>query len=340
MGQSLAVKYRPTTLDQVCGQRSIIKILTAQATSKSLSSAYLFCGSSGIGKTTIARAFASLINDGAGKPVEIDAASHNGVDAIRPLLQSATERALDCEYKVIILDECHVLSTAAWNVFLKSLEEPTEYTIFILCTTDPQKIPATILNRVQRFNFQRLSLDAVKQRLQFICQQEHFTDYDASIDYIAKQADGGMRDAIALLERAASYSTSLTIDNVMEAIGSSSFEDLFGFVDSFVDGKVDALLNYIEQYHQDGGDVKLFVDQLLEFVVDLGKYSMFHDLRTTRIPAIYEDKLKYTVKFKDSTAMFVWLTERILDIKNTLKKDASPKIALEAMVLTSCKELG
>lgn len=340
MGQSLAVKYRPTSLTEVCGQQSIVKILTTQARNKVLSNAYLFCGGSGVGKTTIARAFASLINDGVGTPIEIDAASHNGVDAVRALIQSASERALDCEYKVIILDECHALTSQAWQVLLKVLEEPSEFTIFVFCTTDPQKIPTTIINRVQRFNFQRLSLDIVKQRLAYICEQEGYTEYQDAVEYIAKLSEGGMRDAIARLEKAASYNPQLTMANVMEALGGSSYDELFSFVDSFVDGKDAELLSFIEAYHFGGGDIRAFVDRLLEFVLDLGKYSLFQDCATTKIPKTYEDRLRFTTGFRDSLQYFVWLTDKLLAIKNAIKKDASPKVTFEAMVLTACRMPG
>ena len=161
MGQSLAVKYRPHAFEDVCGQESIIKILNMQASTKRVSNAYLFCGASGCGKTTIARIFASKINEGKGTPIEIDAASHNGVEAVKTLVKGASERSLDSEYKVIILDECHSITNQGWQAFLKGIEEPSEYTIFIFCTTDPQKIPPTIINRVQRFNFQRISNDKI-----------------------------------------------------------------------------------------------------------------------------------------------------------------------------------
>ena len=340
MGQSLAVKYRPTSLEEVCGQRSIVKILSQQAQSQNLANAYLFCGSSGVGKTTIARAFASLINKGIGHPIEVDAASHNGVDAVRSLIQGASERALDCEYKVIILDECHALTSQAWQVLLKCLEEPFEFTIFIFCTTDPQKIPSTIINRVQRFNFQRLPFETVRDRLVHICECEGYTDYTDAVDYIAKVSDGGMRDAIARLEKAASYSSTLTLANVMEALGGVSFDDLFTFVDAFVDGKDTEVLNYIEKYHQGGGDIRAFVDRLLEFTLDLSKYSIFQSCSTTKVPQLYEARLKYTTSFKNSTQYFVWLVERLLSIKNALKKDASPRVTFEAMVITACRMPG
>ena len=130
--------------------------------------ALLFCGSSGCGKTTCARIFANEINQGFGEPIEIDAASNNGVENIRMITKAANERALDGEYKIYIIDETHALTSQSWQAFLKCLEEPPKYTIFIFCTTDPQKIPETILNRVMRFNFTRIPIEQIKDRLKYI----------------------------------------------------------------------------------------------------------------------------------------------------------------------------
>ena len=151
--EALAVKYRPKTFEDVVSQNAIIRILRKQIELKQFKNCYLFCGASGCGKTTVARIFANAINQGNGNPIEIDAASNNGVDNVRQLIKTASERSLDSEYKIIIIDECHALTTQAWQAFLKCIEEPPMYTIFIFCTTDPQKIPTTIINRTMRFNF-------------------------------------------------------------------------------------------------------------------------------------------------------------------------------------------
>ena len=155
--EALAVKYRPRIWDDITEQKSIVKILKRQIETKTFKNAYLFAGASGAGKTTASRIFANEINNHQGSPIEIDAASNNSVDNVRNIVKSAQERAIDCEYKIFIIDEAHALSNAAWQAFLKCIEEPPEYTIFIFCTTDPQKIPATILNRVQRYNFTKIS---------------------------------------------------------------------------------------------------------------------------------------------------------------------------------------
>ena len=170
---SLAVKYRPKKFDEVVECSATKVILQQQLSSHDIKNAYLFCGPAGCGKTTCARIFANEINNGNGSPIELDAASNNSVDDVREIIQQAKTASLDSEYKVFILDEVHALSNSAWQAMLKVLEEPPVKSIFILCTTDPQKIPKTILSRVQRYNFQRLSQQAIFDRLKKIIEFEN-----------------------------------------------------------------------------------------------------------------------------------------------------------------------
>ena len=172
---SLAVKYRPQTLDEICGQSSIVKILRRQIETKSYKHSYIFTGPSGTGKTTTGRILAKAINGSLDGLEELDAASNNGVENIRILIKSAQERSISSLYKIYIIDECHALTNAAWQALLKCIEEPPEYTIFIFCTTDPQKIPATIINRCQRYNLSKISTEQLVERLTYICKQEGFT---------------------------------------------------------------------------------------------------------------------------------------------------------------------
>ena len=151
--ESLAVKYRPNSWDEVFGQDVIVEILKKQIETNTIKNAYIFSGASGCGKTTVARIFANEINDHKGLPIEIDGASNNGVDNVKNIINEASQRSLNSEYKIYIIDEAHMLTTPAWNAFLKTIEESPKYTIFIFCTTDPQKIPETIKNRCMRFNF-------------------------------------------------------------------------------------------------------------------------------------------------------------------------------------------
>ena len=173
--KSLAVKYRPKNWEDMTEQEYIKIILENQIKTNTIKNAYLFCGPAGCGKTTSARIFAKEINEGNGTPIEIDAASNNGVDQIRTIIDDAKYKPLETKHKVFIMDECHMLSTGAWNAMLKLLEEPPKTTIFILCTTDPQKIPATILSRVQRYDFQKISYDGIVNRLVYILEQEGYS---------------------------------------------------------------------------------------------------------------------------------------------------------------------
>lgn len=172
--QSLAVKWRPKDWEDLTEQEYIKIILQNQITTQTIKNAYLFCGPAGCGKTTSARIFANKINDNKGLPIEIDAASNNGVEQVRTIIEDAKFKPLDSNYKIYIMDECHMLSTGAWNAMLKLLEEPPKTTIFILCTTDPQKIPATILSRVQRFDFCKISQQGIIDRLEYILNQEGY----------------------------------------------------------------------------------------------------------------------------------------------------------------------
>jgi len=172
--QSLAIKYRPKSFDDVVEQSTIKAILWEQIDSREFQHCYLFVGGAGTGKTTCARIFANEINDGQGSPIELDAASNNSVDDMRDLIQQSQTKSLNSEYKVFIIDECHMITVQGWNAILKLIEEPPAKSIFIFCTTNPERIPRTILSRVQRYDFQHISLDGIINRLEYILQQENF----------------------------------------------------------------------------------------------------------------------------------------------------------------------
>lgn len=172
--KALAIKYRPTSFDDVVEQNSVKIILEQQIKEKSFKSAYLFVGGAGTGKTTCARIFANDINHGEGNPIELDAASNNGVDDVRNIIQQAKTKSLDSEYKIFIIDECHALSNSAWQAMLKIIEEPPAKSIFIFCTTNPERIPKTILSRVQRYDFNRISTEGIVNRLKYILEQENY----------------------------------------------------------------------------------------------------------------------------------------------------------------------
>ncbi|NLE03627.1 MAG: DNA polymerase III subunit gamma/tau, partial [Crenarchaeota archaeon] len=275
MSVSLAVKYRPTEWESVAGQDSIVKILKRQLESGEIKNAYLFCGTSGCGKTSLARLFANKVNEGKGSPIEIDAASNSGVENVRQLIQSAQERSIDGKYKIFILDECHVFTTPAWNAFLKGIEEPPKYTIFIFCTTDPQKIPATILSRVQRYNFTRIANNTIKDRLEYICRNENITTYtDEAIDYISKISDGQLRLAISMMEKVIALGD-LNIENTLKALGNYSYDVFFNLVNAVIDANEAEVLRIVANFYNEGNDLKLFVEQFLTFNLNVCKYALF-----------------------------------------------------------------
>lgn len=172
--KALAVKYRPTVWEDVTEQNSTKIILQQQIESGEVKNAYLFCGPAGCGKTTCARIFANEVNHLQGNPIELDAASNNGVDDVRNIIQQAQTQSLNSEYKIFIIDECHALSNSAWQAMLKIIEEPPAKSIFIFCTTNPERIPKTILSRVQRYDFNRISTEGIVNRLKYILEQENY----------------------------------------------------------------------------------------------------------------------------------------------------------------------
>ena len=333
MAESLAVKYRPKEFDEVCSQKAVIQILEKQLSQKEVKNCYLFCGPSGTGKTTLARIYANKLNGGIGQPIEIDAASNSGVENVRQIIKAAQERSLQGKYKVYIIDECHALSNAAWQAFLKCIEEPPRYTIFMFCTTDPQKIPQTILNRVCRFNITKIPTEELKNRLLYVCKQENFTNYEAACDYISKISNGGARDSLANLEKAAAYSTDLSLNNVLTALGNYSYNTFFELLNAFIDADQGTILRVISNYYEAGNDLKLFVDQFLAFTIDVTKYSIFKSFELIKIPENMKAELDNVINIQDATKYFTYVIDRVLDTKNMIKSDSQIRASIEVMFL-------
>lgn len=331
--ESLSVRYRPRTLDECVGQSSVVKIIKRQIETGQFKNAMLMRGASGCGKTTIARIIANMINEGCGEPIELDAASNNGVENVRQIIRDAQERSIDSKYKVYILDECHCFTAAAWQAFLKCIEEPPKYTIFIFCTTDPQKIPETILNRVQQFTFTRIPTDLIKQRLAYVCRQEGFTNFEESIDYIAKISEGVMRSALTYLDKCASHSSDLNINNVLEALGNYSYETFFDLINFMIDGNERDVLKIVSDFYDQGNDLKLFVDQFLNFCMDVTKYALFKSPDVTRIPLSMENQLQGATNFDNAAKYYTYVIDKLLVLKNMLKSDSSPRSTIEILFL-------
>ena len=343
--KSLAVKYRPNTLNTVCGNELIVKILNKVLEKGTPKNAYLFAGPSGCGKTTIARCFANALNNNVGDPIEIDAASNGNVDQVRAIVEAANQRSLTGKYKIYIIDECHAISSAGWQAFLKGIEETPEYTIFMFCTTEPNKIPATILTRVQRFNITKISNSEIKARLEFICQQEGFTNYEDTCELISKLCNGGMREAITKLDQCADLSTDLSISNTKMVLGESPFERMLKLTNCLIGNNEQFTLAAIETLDSEGRDLKQFINDYLSFVLELTKYILFKNIGVTNIPAYLENSgdpmisVSYTTSFEGALSWFNNLTDKLLDIKSAIKYDTAVKSIIEAYLLQVCRKV-
>lgn len=335
--QSLSVKYRPHNWDNIIGQDVIVKILQKQIETNSIKNAYIFSGASGCGKTTAARIFAEEINNHKGNPIEIDGASNNGVDNVKQIINSASQRSIDSEYKIYIIDEAHMLTTPAWNAFLKTIEESPKYTIFIFCTTDPQKIPDTIKNRCMRFNFTRISSKEIVQRLKYICDSENVKDYHDAIDYISRISHGEMRNAISKLETCLDYSKDLTMESVLQALGNFSYDKFFTLINAVIDGNFKPVSDEISSIYDEGADMKLFVSNFLNFILDIMLYSLNHDIACTTLPITYKDNLEFSIGFEDATKYYNYYLDKLLDLKNMIKYDMEPLQTILVMFNRMCR---
>ena len=334
--EALATKYRPRTFKDVVCQDNIKKVLTNQLETGEVKQAYLFAGSAGTGKTTSARIFANEVNGGKGKPIEIDGASNNGVDNIRNIIDDCRMKSLDSKYKVYIIDEVHMLSIGAFNALLKVLEEPPKGVIFILCTTDPHKIPATILSRVQRFQFKRIPQNEVVNRLQYVLQQEGKITYDMdALQYIAKLADGGMRDALMKLDTVLGYTTEITMEAVLDCLGITNYDYLFKIVSSIIKQDATTPMQLIDDLYKQGKDLKLFVKDLSKFILDLCKLELTQDINTTMIPP--ELKTKCTqLLCKCDLDLLVDIMDAVNKLMDKIKYEQNPKSLIESELIILC----
>lgn len=291
MYHALYRKYRPVDFNSVVGQDSIIKTLKNSIKNHNFSHAYMFFGPRGTGKTTVSKIFARNINclnskDGIACEecsackvsfskdcvdiIEIDAASNNGVDEIRDLKNKISLVPSELKYKVYIIDEVHMLSIGAFNALLKTLEEPPEHAIFILATTDPQKVPETIISRCQCFSFKRISDKAIVDRLKYVCSCENIDVEEDVLENIALLSDGGLRDALGSLDKLVSYTESkITMDDFNEVNGVISSKDMDIFLSDILSGNIPNVLTSIAKFNDSGKNLIQIMSQLINFSRDI-----------------------------------------------------------------------
>jgi len=352
MHQSLYRKYRPQTFDDVVGQKVIIKSLKNVILKNKISHAYLFTGPRGTGKTSVAKILAKTVNcvnltdtspcnecvsctqinqKQTVDVIEIDAASNNGVDEIRELKSKVSLVPTVGKYKIYIIDEVHMLTIGAFNALLKTLEEPPAHIIFILATTEPHKIPETILSRCQKFDFKRIDDKSMDKRLKYICKSEKIDIEDQALEEIIRFSSGGMRDSISLLEQAQVYSDSIIkLDDVHEINGTLPQSQLKELIENIIDKNLVEVFKLLEKYDEQGKNLIKLVEEIILFfknIVILKNTNSYIAENISR--EIYNDIIT-----KISTEEVFQNISKIYNYLNKMKNYSNPKLVFELLMIS------
>lgn len=342
--RALTRKYRPNSFEDIVSQDHVSNTLLNAIKQNRLSHAYMFCGPRGVGKTTMARVLARIINeidssvDGESlnqtlNIIEMDAASNNKVEDVHHLRESVRIPPQNGRYKVFIVDEVHMLSKAAFNALLKTLEEPPEHAIFIFATTEPHKVLPTILSRVQRFDFKRISVEEIVHRLRKISLDEHISIDEESLHVIAKKADGALRDALGLMDQAIAFcGNTITHNELLQALNVVGTDRLFQFMDCVKDHDANKGLELINTLLQEGYDIQEFLIGLTEHLRNL--YIAHHSPQLYLVEASEETKSKYTATATGFSRDDLMRMLHIVSEAQIKLKDASqPRIQFEITLL-------
>lgn len=349
-------KFRPNEFEEVKGQDAIVTTLRNQIKTGRIGHAYLFCGTRGTGKTTVAKIFAKAVNcenpiDGspceecrtckeisAGvsmNVIEIDAASNNGVDNIREIREEVAYRPTEGKYKVYIIDEVHMLSIGAFNALLKTLEEPPEYVIFILATTEAHKIPVTILSRCQRYDFKRISLDTITNRLSELVEKEGLDVEEKALRYVARMADGSMRDALSLLDQCIAFyiGQRLTYEHVLQVLGAVDADVLGTFLRTIVNRDVKGAMDSIESLIMEGRELTQLAADLTWYLRNLLLIKNSDQVEDV-VDASKETiaRMKEEAGLMDSEDIFRYI--RVFsDLTNQMRFSAQKRVLFEVAVI-------
>ncbi len=357
MYQVLYRKWRPRSFSDVAGQEHITSTLAKEIISGKVSHAYLFTGSRGTGKTTCAKIFAKAVNclnPVEGNPcnqceicqgiddgtildvIELDAASNNGVDNIREIIEESNFTPVNAKYRVYIIDEVHMLSTGAFNALLKTLEEPPAHIKFVLATTEVHKIPSTILSRCQRFDFHRITPEAIAKRVKFVAENENIEIEDSAAYHIAKIADGALRDALSLLDRCSGLGNVITVNDVSAAAGLAQKEYLFSLVDCVKNNDISAAFDLIDKLHNDSCDMERLCTELLNHFRNL---LIFKTVKSPEnlIICVDEDMANYKSQAECFTLQSILyslgvIEQGLVGLKNSINK----RIETEMTVVRLC----
>ncbi|MDD7641841.1 MAG: DNA polymerase III subunit gamma/tau [bacterium] len=353
-------KFRPNEFEDVKGQEHIVTTLKNQIKADRIGHAYLFCGTRGTGKTTVAKIFAKAVNcehpvDGspcgecascraiaAGSSmnvIEIDAASNNGVDNIREIREEVNYSPTEGRYKVYIIDEVHMLSIGAFNALLKTLEEPPSYVIFILATTEAHKIPITILSRCQRYDFRRISIDTIAARLKHLMEQEQVEVEEKAIRYVAKAADGSMRDALSLLDQCIAFylGQKLTYDHVLEVLGAVDTEIFSALLRKVLDKNITGAIALLEELVIQGRELGQFVIDFTWYLRNLLLVQSADDMED--VLDISSENLKL---LKEEAKMvrpevLMRFIHVFSQLSNQIKYSSQKRILIEIAIIKLCR---
>lgn len=350
--------YRPQTFVEVVDQKAIVKTLENAINNNKVAHAYLFCGPRGTGKTTLAKILAKALNCQEGPTInpclecesckailngtnpdviEIDAASNNGADDIRALRDSVKFLPSMSRYKVYIIDEVHMLSNAAFNALLKTLEEPPKYVVFILCTTEPYKIPETILSRCQRFDFKAISNEGIFNRISKIVKEENINITEEAIEEITNLAEGGMRDALSLLDQVISYVADgkISIEDVYEVSGNVSNADLLNLLKLIIENKSEQAIDYITKLYNNGKEINKICDDLMLFLRDVLLFK--NGIYDTNKQIFKTEDFKSTIENIGKNLIFSWL-KLLNETINQMKFSNQKRSFLDLCILKMCDE--
>ena len=353
-------KFRPDEFEDVKGQDAIVRTLKNQINADRIGHAYLFCGTRGTGKTTVAKIFAKAVNcehpvDGspcgecamcksiaAGTSmnvIEIDAASNNGVDNIREIREEVTYRPTEGKYKVYIIDEVHMLSIGSFNALLKTLEEPPEYVIFILATTEAHKIPITILSRCQRYDFKRISIETIAARLRELIDKEGWDVEDKAVRYIAKMADGSMRDSLSLLDQCAAFymNETLTYDHVLEVLGAVDTEVFSRLLRQLLAMDVHQVIETVDELVMQGRELSQLAADFTWYLRNLLLVKSSDNMEDVLdVSSENLALLKEEAQMIDSDTLIRYI--RIFsDLTNQLKYATQKRVLLEVTLIKLCR---
>lgn len=318
---SLANKYRPAEFSSMVGQTTVVDIVKAMCESPKLSNRnFLFTGPAGTGKTTLGRLIAKSLNGNTNNIIEIDAASHSGVDDTREIIQQAAQYPIGSKYKIFIVDECHALSSTSWQSLLKGLEEQLGNTVFIFCTTNPEKIPDTIISRVQTFKLSKISTENIQKRLKFILDSEikegrEITYDEEALSYLSRLANGGMRDAITMMDKALAFGSNVNSELLEKALDLPNYDDYFNLLNALVKKSNADITAIIDRVYNSGTNFVKWFEGFHSFLCNIVKYVFLKDISRTMIPYHYLDKLQ---KYGDQHA-FICL--KLSNVVMTMNKE-------------------